>query len=167
MYKVKHNDRQLRVELESEGKALVDGRPVSYDLHKMEPGRWHVISNHQSFNVQLVERNDAEKTITLLINNRPYTVELRDQLDDLLEKMGMSGADALQLNELKAPMPGLVMKVVATPGTAVQKGDNLLILEAMKMENVIKAPAAANVTAVHIEQGQTVEKNQLLMSFGL
>lgn len=166
MYKVKHKDRELRVELESTGKVRIDDQPVNFDLHKIEPNLWHIISDNRSYNVRLVERNDAEKTMTLLVNNRSFTVELRDRLDDLLEKMGMSAAAGAQLNELKAPMPGLVVQVMAAPGQEVQKGDTLLILEAMKMENVIKAPAPATVKSIHIEQGQTVEKNQILISFG-
>lgn len=165
MYKVKLGEKELAVELSEAGNASVDAKNVEYDLKSVETGLWNIITNNKSYNVRLIERNDLEKTITLLVNNRSYTVELRDEFDELLEKMGMTAAAGALVNELKAPMPGLVVQIVAQPGTAVEKGDTLLILEAMKMENVIKSTGSATVKSVHVEQGQTVEKNQLLMSF--
>jgi biotin carboxyl carrier protein len=62
-------------------------------------------------------------------------------------------------------MPGLVIKLLAEPGTKVQKGDPLLILEAMKMENVIKAIGDATVKSVGVTQGEAVEKGHLLIEF--
>ena len=68
--------------------------------------------------------------------------------------------------DLKAPMPGLVLKVLVKPGDVVKKNDAVLILEAMKMENVIKAPGDAVVSAVHVQERVAVEKGQLLLNFG-
>lgn len=165
MYKVTFEDRELSVDLEAPGSAIIDGNAVQYDMESVEKDCWNVIANHKSYNVRLIERNDIEKTMTLLVNNRSYTVSLRDRFDELLDKMGMSVGAGAQLNELKAPMPGLVVDVITTPGSAVEKGETLLILEAMKMENVIKAAGTSTVKALHIVKGQTVEKNQLLISF--
>lgn len=156
----------MQVAIDEPGTATIGDRKINFDLALVEENLWNIISDNRSYNVRLVSRNDAEKTMQLLVNNHLYTVELRDEFDDLLEKMGMSTAAGATLNELKAPMPGMVVQVVALPGTEVHKGDTLLILEAMKMENVIKATGSATVKTVHIEKGQTVEKNQLLMSFG-
>lgn len=165
MYKVTFQDRELSVELPESGKAMVDNRELEYDLVSTGPNSWNIIANNRSHNVRLLERNDAEKTISLLINNRSYTVGIHDRFDALLEKLGMSLVEDAGLNELKAPMPGLVVEIIAQPGTVVEKGDALLILEAMKMENVIKATGSATVKALHTEKGQTVDKNQLLISF--
>jgi len=165
MYKVVFQDKEMEVELTGDQIAEIDGREMSYDLVSTGNDAWNLIMNNQSHNVRLVSRDKASKSVTLLINNRTYTVSLRDRFDELLDKMGLSAAADDRLNELKAPMPGLVVEVVAQPGTEVQKGDTLLILEAMKMENVIKASGSALVKAVHIDKGQSVEKNQLLMSF--
>lgn len=165
MYKVNIDDREFSVEPGEPGTATINDQEMHYDLKPRGNNAWHLILNNRSFNVRLIDQNAAEHTLTFLINNRSYTLSVRDQFDELLDKMGMSLGDAALLNELKAPMPGLVVDVVAEPGTAVEKGDTLLILEAMKMENVIKASGAATVKALHIEKGQSVEKNQLLMSF--
>lgn len=165
MYKVTFQDRELSVELPESGKAMINNRELNYDLASTGPNAWNIIANNRSHNVRLLERNDAERTITLLINNHRYTVGVHDRFDALLEKLGMSLEDDAGLNELKAPMPGLVVDLIAQPGTQVEKGDPLLILEAMKMENVIKAAGTATVKALHADKGQTVNKNQLLITF--
>jgi biotin carboxyl carrier protein len=67
--------------------------------------------------------------------------------------------------QIKAPMPGLVLSVLVTEGDEVKKGDNLLVLEAMKMENMIKSPTDGIIKKIEIKQGNKVEKNELLISF--
>jgi biotin carboxyl carrier protein len=69
------------------------------------------------------------------------------------------------MNEIKAPMPGLILKVLVGAGDTVAKGDNLLVVEAMKMENIIKAPGDGVVSAILTQAGDKVEKNQVLIKF--
>ena len=77
----------------------------------------------------------------------------------------MEKGGAGKVNELKAPMPGLVLEINVKPGDELQKGDRVLVLEAMKMENVIKAPADATVASIEVEKGKTVDKNQVMIRF--
>jgi biotin carboxyl carrier protein len=63
-------------------------------------------------------------------------------------------------------MPGLVLKVLVSEGDLIKKGEGLLVLEAMKMENLIKAPADIKISKINIKSGQIVEKNQVLISLG-
>jgi biotin carboxyl carrier protein len=79
--------------------------------------------------------------------------------------MGLSNLTTAKIGELKAPMPGLVLRTFIKEGDAIGKGDNVLILEAMKMENIIKAPADAVVKTVKINPGEKVEKGQVLITF--
>lgn len=65
--------------------------------------------------------------------------------------------------KVKAPMPGLVVKVLASEGTPVQKGDKVVIIEAMKMENVLSSPISGVVQKIHVNEGQTVEKDATLV----
>ena len=69
------------------------------------------------------------------------------------------------VKEVKAPMPGLVVSVIATKGQEVKEGDSLLILEAMKMENVLKSPVDGVIKNIKIEETNTVEKNEILIEF--
>lgn len=163
MYKAKLNDREINLEITRPGVAAINGREVSFDISALKSNRWHLIAGNRSFEISVLHRTDRE--LSVLINNRPYTLSLADEFDLLLDKMGMSAGDAEKINELKAPMPGLVVSIEVAPGDTVKKGDTLLILEAMKMENAIKAAGDATVRSVHVEKSNTVEKNQLLISF--
>ena len=120
--------------------------------------------NGKSYNIEVAELNQAQKTAKLRINNHIYSVSLQTKLDALLAKMGIKNATQNKIDTIKAPMPGLVLKIEATPGQAVLKGDTLLVLEAMKMENVIKAPANGTVAQILVQQGQAVEKGAVLIN---
>jgi biotin carboxyl carrier protein len=79
--------------------------------------------------------------------------------------MGLSNLQSAKVSEIKAPMPGLVLKVFVSNGDEVKKGDNLFILEAMKMENIIKSPSDVSIKNIKIVPGDKVEKGQVLMQF--
>ena len=86
-------------------------------------------------------------------------------MDELLKSMGLEGALTPKINDLKAPMPGLVLDVMVASGTEVKKDEPLMILEAMKMENILKSPGDAVVKSIEIEKGNAVDKNQVLIHF--
>jgi biotin carboxyl carrier protein len=92
-------------------------------------------------------------------------MSLTDQFDELLHKLGMDNLSAQKVSELKAPMPGMVLKVLVSEGEEVKKGSNLLILEAMKMENVIKSPADGVIKTIKVSPADKVEKNQVMIIF--
>ena len=86
-------------------------------------------------------------------------------MDVLLEQMGIDMAAANVVNDLKAPMPGLVLEIPVSVGQEIKKGDQLIILEAMKMENVLKAVGDGVVKSIEVGKGDSVEKNQVLIKF--
>ncbi|HEX3386534.1 MAG TPA: acetyl-CoA carboxylase biotin carboxyl carrier protein subunit, partial [Mucilaginibacter sp.] len=89
----------------------------------------------------------------------------KDQYDILLDQLGMSSLNSAHISEVKAPMPGLVLKISVKVGDVVKKGDNLFVLEAMKMENIIKSPADVTIRTIRIKPGDKVEKGQVLIGF--
>ena len=97
------------------------------------------------------------------MNGQKHTVGVKDRFDILLEQMGMADLAANKVNDIKAPMPGLVLKMLVAEGAEFKKGDAIMILEAMKMENVIKAPADGVVKEILIKAGDKVEKNQVMV----
>ena len=127
--------------------------------------RFQVLYQGRSYNAELVEADYAAKRIALKINGQRIELKAKDRLDLLLESMGISDASASKVNELKAPMPGLIVDIRVQPGQAVQKGDALLVLEAMKMENILKAPADGTVGSVRVSLRDTVQKGQVLVQF--
>jgi len=126
---------------------------------------WHVINDLQSYNVEVISFDAVLKTAQIRVNNNLYSVSAKDQFDLLLDKMGLSTLSSAKVAQLKAPMPGLVLRIFVKEGDVISKGDNLLILEAMKMENIIKAPADAVIKSINIKPGDKVEKAQILLVF--
>jgi biotin carboxyl carrier protein len=92
-------------------------------------------------------------------------VDLKDKADLLLKQLGLSNLAANSKKDIKAPMPGLILNIMVEEGKEVKKGDPLLILEAMKMENVIKSPSDGVVKSIKTQKGKSVEKNQILIEF--
>lgn len=133
------------------------------DLQETSPHFFHVLKNAKSYKAELQEQDFLQKNYRVKINSNVYEVNISNALDILIENMGMSLAAAQLLNDIKAPMPGLILDVNVKPGDEVKAGDYLLVLEAMKMENTLTAPADSVVKSVHIEKGSTVDKNQLLI----
>jgi biotin carboxyl carrier protein len=165
MYQVKVNGK-YNFEVDKSGEELlIDGESIITDAKQLSASQWHVINNLQSYNVEVISFNNSEKTAEIKINNTIYTVTAKDQFDILLDKMGLSSLNTAKISEVKAPMPGMVLKVFVIEGMEIKKGDNLFILEAMKMENIIKAPADVVVKTVKIKPGDKVEKGQVLLMF--
>jgi biotin carboxyl carrier protein len=111
----------------------------------------------------LLKSERDSKQYTLQINGSKYDITLKDKLDDLLAGMGLTAGAAAKLNNIKAPMPGLVLNILVAEGDTITKGDALLVLEAMKMENIIKSPGEGVVKKINVNKGQAVEKNQVLI----
>ena len=165
MYKIKVNDKYNYAVDKSANDILVNGEKSNADIRQLDAAKLHIIDNLRSYNVEVVSFNAAEKVAEIKVNGNTYTVNAKDQFDMLLEQMGLSNLTANKISELKAPMPGLVLKVFVTEDTEVKKGDNLFILEAMKMENIIKSPADVIIKKVKIKPGDKVEKGQVLLQF--
>ena len=121
--------------------------------------------NSNPVTVFLVDWNSAEKKVTLQVNGKKVVTEITTELDLLLKKMGFENAGKVKTAEIKAPMPGLIHSVKVSEGDWVKKGDSILVLEAMKMENVIKSPTDGKVKKIHVREKMTVEKGTLMVSF--
>ena len=136
-----------------------------WDLVEYAPNCFHIIHNKKSYRAEIVKADAATKTFVIKLNGAVQTVTLKDKFDLLLEKMGMTAANATKVNNIKAPMPGLIVDLKIKAGDKVNAGDALLILEAMKMENVLKASAPATVKSIKVKKGDSVEKGQILIEF--
>ena len=135
------------------------------DLIEIKKGVFHIIKDSKSYTAEVLKANPEEKNFVIRVNGNKYTVQLKDKYDDLLKELGIDTASAKKVKEMKAPMPGLVVDVRVKEGDEVKKGDALVVLQAMKMENILKSPAEAMIKKIHIKKDDTVEKNQILISF--
>ena len=132
---------------------------------EVREGQFHILFKGQSLVADVVEVNTAEKTFVIRINNNNYNVRLKDQYDELLLSLGMDSLNNQKESEIKAPMPGRVLDIMLSEGCSVVKGDGVLVLEAMKMENVIKSPTDGVIKKIAVVKDQAVEKNEVLVEF--
>lgn len=143
-----------------------DGSEERVDLIKLGENQYHLLLDGKSYSVELLKSNVDTKDFVLKVNNRIYKLKAQNEIDLLLKKLGMEKALVAEVSDLKAPMPGLVLSIEVEEGQEVKKGDVLMILEAMKMENAIKAPADLVIKEIKCKQSEAVDKSQVLMIFG-
>lgn len=163
MKKAQIGENTYEIDQEQNG-YLLNGEPFKFDLAKTGNGDLHFLVDNKSYQTKVVSINKEEKTVEVKVNNTPYTISVKDNLDLLLAKLGMESVGQTGVSDVKAPMPGLILDVLVVEGQEVKKGDHLLILEAMKMENVIKCPADGVINGLHATKGESVEKGKILLS---
>ena len=143
----------------------VNEQTITWDLKWVGNRKIHLIQGSRSLEAELLAVDLETKTLQIRLGHKTTTILLKDRFDLLLEKMGMNAAGSGSLKEIKAPMPGLILDLKVAPGDVVKKGDVVLILEAMKVENSIKSPGDGVVKEVKVSLKQSVEKNQVLIQF--
>jgi biotin carboxyl carrier protein len=121
---------------------LIDGRPLTLSVEAVGRGRWALTSKGER-----------------------WEMEVLDERTRHIRSLAGGGDQRRAAGVLKAPMPGLVVRVQVQPGAQVSAGDPLVVLEAMKMENELKAGAAGTVKSVLVGPGEAVEKGQILVEF--
>lgn len=163
MYTAKIDQHSFSIEWDK-STFTVNGKALQADIVPVKEGDFHVLSDNRSYAVELLEMDRDTKTVLLRVNGNKYSVVLQDRFDALLHQLGMDTMNSAKVNDIKAPMPGLVLKVLVKEGQQIKKGDGLVVLEAMKMENILKAPADATVKSIRIQPTDKVEKNQVLMN---
>ncbi len=133
------------------------------DLVEEGEQHFHLLHEGRSVHATLVSADPAQKQYTFRIDGALYTARISDHYARLVQQLGLSVGKHRAVNAIKAPMPGLVLGIMVEPGQQVLKGDVLLILEAMKMENVLKATGDGRVKNIAVSKGAAVEKGQLLV----
>jgi len=159
-------NNQYKFEIHSDkGGISANGVELSLDIKAGTDQHIHIIKDNRSYRAEVVSFDAEEKTCAVKVNGNIYSLDIKDQYDDLLHRLGLDSLNKTKIAELKAPMPGLVLKVLVSEGDEVKKGDSLLVLEAMKMENIIKSPGDVVVKSIKIKPADKVEKNQILIQF--
>ena len=135
----------------------------SMDLIAVGENQYHIIKDQVSYTFNIKSFDRDSKHVVVNIDGKDFSVSIKDKYDLLINKLGLSAVTSSVEKNIKAPMPGLVLEVKVKVGDEVEEGDALLILEAMKMENVIKSGGNATISAIHIDTSDTVDKGQLLI----
>ena len=166
MLKVKvNNKKEHQIVFDNATSGSINGKPFAWDIIEIKPGSFHVLKDFKSYNVEVVKVDFAEKSFVVNIKGNNYQLKVETKFDELLKSLGFDNLSANKVNEIKAPMPGLVIDVCISEGDIIKKGDPIIMLEAMKMENIIKSPADGIIKKINVKKGMAVEKSQVLISF--
>lgn len=163
MLQVTVNDSKTFAITSDDNGLSINNTPTEWDASWQPNGLISILYNNKSYTA-IVEKVDRKtKELSLRIDGQVYKIGIKEPIDQLLINMGIDIKLNQKAESIKAPMPGMVLKVLVTPGQQINKGDGLVILEAMKMENILKATATATVKAIRVNERTAVEKGAVLI----
>lgn len=159
-------NRQYQVKVNGELELPVSNDDIkSLDTIKTSDLKYHLLHDGKSYSAEITDSNFNEKKYKVKINNNTYNINIYNDLDQLIKDLGFEIGNSKKVDRITAPMPGLILEISVEIGDAVKENDPLLILEAMKMENVISSPREGIIKSISVKQGDAVDKNQLLIEF--
>jgi acetyl/propionyl-CoA carboxylase alpha subunit len=170
LYKVKINDKEEhQVSFDGADAIIsVDNKVSEWDIVSIKKGAtpsFHILKDNKSFTAEVLEADYVNKSFVIRVNGNKYSVVVKDRFDGLLHDLGMDTQSSARIDNLKAPMPGLVLDIRVSEGQQFYKNDPIVVLEAMKMENILKAHADGIVKKINVKKGDKVEKNQVMITF--
>jgi len=157
MYKIKVN--------ETHSFNISEETMENLDAIETTLNNYHIIQDDTTINASIINSDFNQKKYSVEVNNNTYHVNINNALDQQIEALGFEIGASKQVNDIKAPMPGLILEINVNEEQEVKENDALLILEAMKMENVINSPRDGVIKSISVKEGETVDKNSLLITF--
>lgn len=146
-----------------DGKEVIgtEGAVVEWDDHSF----FKLTYKGQTFHGELLHDGSEDNELRIKINQRVFHIKKKGELDELIAALGLDKPKARKLKELQAPMPGRIVQIAVQVGQELHPGDEILSLEAMKMENVLKAEGTGKVKAILVAGEQVVDKGTVLIEF--
>jgi acetyl/propionyl-CoA carboxylase alpha subunit len=165
MYRSRVNDKyDFNIEKDN-GRITINGEPCELDIFKKDEATFHIIYKNKTYKATLTNITKDHQQLEIKINQRIYSIELSNEKDLLLKKLGLSMPSKLHADTLKAPMPGLIQDVLVHEGQEIKSGETLIILKAMKMENILKSPHDGIIKKINVVKNQKIEKDSVLIQF--
>ena len=165
MYKVKVDNKFDFNFEKTQGVWQLEGKDIAFDMIELGKTSFHVLKDNKSYTVEIVNHNIAEKSFQIKVNNTLYNLSVKDKYDELLHQLGLDKAMVSKVANIKAPMPGLVLNILVEDGQEIKKGDALIVLEAMKMENEMRASRDVKIKEILVKQGDSVETGAVMIKF--
>ena len=151
------HDQQFEVDIDKESNTFISGEVSGTFKFTKNNGRYYLRVGTKLHKIDNVTIEGS--SITFSIDGSWHTVSVKDEQELLLDRLGFKTGVDIAEGALKAPMPGKILDIMVTVGDTVTKGQPVVILEAMKMENELKSPIDGNVISISVETGQSLEKN--------
>ncbi|HZH85730.1 MAG TPA: biotin/lipoyl-containing protein [Brumimicrobium sp.] len=154
----------------AESKFLVNGNEVKGEkgfssIEWIDDTYFTIHFMGKQFHGEIIEAATEDQRMTIKVNQRTFEVKKERAIDDLIRQMGLDKKKVRKLHQLKSPMPGRILSFAVEVGDEVSLGSPLLTLEAMKMENVIKAEGEGKVKSITKLKETVVEKGELIIEF--
>ncbi len=153
-------ERRYTIEINRDDQITIDGETHPIDLRVIDEATFSLLINNASHEA-LVERSNGE--IQVLLHGRLYTATVEDERASRLSQSGGGLHSGSGEVTIKSPMPGLIVAIAVNEGQTVKKGQTVVVLESMKMENELKAPRDGTITAIKVTPRQSVEQQQPLI----
>ena len=155
-------DQEFTIDIDHDGEITVDGEIIDADIQQMtDTTMYSIIIDGQSHDIRM---NEGEGVYLAQLSGELYEVVVKDEHTRRLA--GIKDGPAVTSGEavIKSPMPGVIVDVPVSQGQEVEKGEIVLILESMKMQNEFKAPRAGVIHTIRVAPGDKVEQNAVLLS---
>jgi biotin carboxyl carrier protein len=133
------------------------------DVISVDGKHFHILKNGESFNAELVNFDLKDRKCKIRVSGSSFEVAISDSFDKLIKDLGFSKGVIHKIKSVNAPMPGLVLSIEVQVGQEVILGEPMVILEAMKMENIIKSPGEGKVKRIIATKGKAVDKGEMLI----
>ena len=163
-YVVQLNDERKPVTLGPEGVSYEDATPLHAELSDIEGSPIRMVKIGAQVYRVVVQRRQGRGRYTLWIDGYRFEAEALDERTRSIQDLSAAGAAPVGPAQVRAPMPGLIVRVNVKAGDKVQAGQGIVVMEAMKMENELRATAAGTVKSVEVVPGTAVEKGALLVA---
>ena len=151
------------VSVNNEEIALNSKEVSELDIVKNSDTEYHILQDNEKYSAKLLHTDYLAKKRTVEVNGNNYTIAIADEYDQMVKQMGLLTASTKKEKNINAPMPGLILDILVTEGQEIKEGEQVLVLSAMKMENIITAPSDGVVKLIEVKKDDAVEKGQLLI----
>jgi len=156
------NEQEYEVEILDEKHVTVNGRCFAVDFHSLsDQPVYSLLIDGKSYEAYVYP---ADEFWQVLLVGRQFQATVEDERERRLKMQAGSNVAERAEFLMKAPMPGLVVSVPVQEGQAVEKGDILIVLESMKMQNELKSPRPGSVSRLRVKPGDSVELRQIMLS---
>ena len=156
------NDETYDIEINEDGRILVNGEERAVDFRVLREGElYSMLLDNRSFEAVVDERDE---TYHVLLSGNLFEVQVTDERSRRLANAFMAFGDTGGEVSIRAPMPGLIARIPVEEGQPVQKGETVVILESMKMENELKSPREGTIHHISVKPGDSVEQNKVLVT---
>jgi len=133
------------------------------DSFNIDNQNLHILDGNLAYAVHALRTDFLNKIMSVSVNGNTYEVQIEDEYDQQVKKMGLLAVTVQKINSIKAPMPGLIVDIMVKVGQEISEGTPLLVLSAMKMENIILSQGEGVVKSIEVKKDDAVEKGQLII----